>query len=166
MIPRFGAEKAVFAWGGADDLSKDFSVGDQWFEVKAISVSSLTVKINSLAQLSSDVPGELDVVRYEKMSEQYDGPFCSLSKLFRLVMNDIVDNDVRAEFLSKIVSCGFDITGDEAAIRFRIDSLSRFLVNESFPRIKESDVPHPEIERVAYTLNFHALAPYEIEKDQ
>ena len=165
MMPRFGAEKAVSAWGGADGLSKDFSIENLWFEIKTASVSSSSVKINSLAQLSSDVPGELDVVRYEKMSGQYDDPFCTVSKLFRLVMGDITDNDVRAVFLSKIVSCGFDIAGEEASARFRIDSLSRFLVNESFPRIMESDVPHPEIEKVTYTLNLNALAPYEIKAE-
>jgi hypothetical protein len=99
------------------------------------------------------------------MSGQYDDPFCTISKLFRLVMTDISDNDIRADFLSKVISCGFDIVGDEATTRFRIDSLLRFLVDDSFPRIKESDVPHPEIEKVTYSLNLNALAPYEIKEE-
>ncbi len=166
MVPRFGAEKAIYSWGGADGLSKDFSVDNLWFEVKTISISSSSVKINSLAQLTSDFFGELDVIRYEKMSGLYDDPFCMVSKLFRLIMNDITDNDVRALFLSKIVSCGFDIAGEEASVRFRIDSLSRYLVDDSFPRITESDVPHPEIEEVTYTLNLNALDPYAIKEEQ
>lgn len=166
MIPRFGAERAISSWSGADGLSKDFSIDNLWFEIKTVSVSSSSVKINSLAQLSSEVSGELDVVRYEKMSGQYDDPQCTVSKLFRLVMGDITDNDVRAEFLSKIVSCGFDIAGEEASARFRIESLSRYLVDESFPRITESDVPHPEIEKVTYTLNLNALEPYTIAEER
>ena len=165
MMPRFGAEKAVASWGGADGLSKDFSLDDIWFEVKTVSVSSSSVKIHSIAQLSAVVPGELDVVRYEKMSAQYDDPQCTVAKLFRLVMGEIDDNDVRGEFLTKIVSCGFDIAGEDAGARFRIDSLSRYRVDGKFPRITEADVPHPEIEKVTYTLNLNALAPYVVEEE-
>ena len=80
LIPEIGSARAVKAWSGIDGTSKDFSDGDRWYEVKAASLGANSVKISSLAQLSSDIPGALVVVRYETMSQGYDDGSSRMSR--------------------------------------------------------------------------------------
>ena len=165
MIPRYGAELAIPSWSGVDGMNKDFSVNEQWFEVKTVSVNATTVKISSLAQLSSDKAGALIVVRYEQMSDSYDDPECSVYKLFRAIMKTIADEDVRAAFMMKLIAFGFDVSGEGYGHRYRIVDLTMYRVDDKFPRIKESDVKYKEIDKVMYSLIINSLENFKFNGD-
>ena len=165
MIPRYGAELAIPSWSGVDGMNKDFSVNEQWFEVKTVSVNATTVKISSLAQLSSDKAGALIVVRYEQMSDSYDDPECSVYKLFRAIMKTIADEDVRAAFMMKLIAFGFDVSGENYGHRYRIVDLAMYRVDDKFPRIKESDVKYKEIDKVMYSLIINSLENFKFNGD-
>ena len=45
MIPKFGINSAIFSWSGPEQTSKDFSLENNWFEIKTISAKSSLVKI-------------------------------------------------------------------------------------------------------------------------
>lgn len=152
LIPEIGAVRAVKAWSGIDGTSKDFSDGGRWYEVKAASLGVNSVKISSLAQLSSDVPGALVVVRYETMSQGYDDPNCTVFRIFKRIMASIEDYAVRAAFLTKLVSYGFDVVQETEGNRYRVADMGFYKVDETFPRIQEKDIRHRAIDKVTYCL--------------
>lgn len=163
MIPEFGAAAAVSAWSGIDGLSKDFAIGDKWYEIKTASVNANTVKINSLTQLSSETAGALVVVRYEAMADSYDDPNCSVYKVFRAIMSEIDDDEVRAAFISKLISFGFDVTTDAEGHKFRITEMSKYRVDDKFPRIQDKDITRKEIDKVTYCLIINSLEDFKFD---
>ena len=157
LIPHIGVIQAIKAWSGIDGLNKDFSYDDKWYEVKAVSLNSNVVKINSLTQLSSETPGGLAVVRYETMSRSYEDDTCTVFKIFRKIMSTIVDDDVRADFISKLITYGFDVIQESEGNRYRISEMVFYKVNDDFPRIQESDIKYREIDKITYCLVLNAL---------
>ena len=66
LVPRIGFQEAIQSWSGQELTKKDFSVGDNWYEVKAISRGNPTVRISSLEQLESPNAGELVIIHWKK----------------------------------------------------------------------------------------------------
>lgn len=163
MIPRFGASRSIAAWSGIDGLSKDFSIDEKWYEVKTVSLNSNTVKINSVTQLSSSTPGALVIVRYEQMSDSYDGPRCSVVKAFKSIMAQIDEDDTRGVFLTKLIAFGVDVTGTMPSRRYRIADMSLYRVDDGFPRIQEGDIVHKEIDKLTYSLIINCLDQYKFD---
>ncbi len=157
LIPEIGATRAVKAWSGVDGTSKDFSDGSRWYEVKAASLGANSVKISSLAQLSSDVPGVLVVVRYETMSQGYGDPNCTVFRIFKRIMASIEDDAVRADFLAKLVSYGFDVVQETEGKRYRVADMGFYKVDETFPIIREKDIRHRAIDKVTYCLLLNGI---------
>lgn len=156
-IPRYGTDIAIDSWSGPEGASKDFSTEDTWFEIKAVSLSSNAVKINSIPQLSSPVPGNLVILRYEIMSDQFDDKESNLLLLFRNIMGQIKNDDTKSHFVSKLLTYGFDITGASYHKKYRIDSMTFYKVGDDFPRLIESDIKYPEIDKIVYTLLINSL---------
>lgn len=157
LISEIGAARTVKAWSGIDGTNKDFSDGCRWYEVKATSLGANFVKINSLAQLSSDVPGALVVVRYETMSQGYDDPDCTVSKIFKRIMASIEDDAVRADFLTKLVSYGFDVVQETEGNRYRVEEMAFYRVDDTFPRVLEKDIRHQAVDKVTYCLLMNGI---------
>jgi len=59
---KYGISDAISAWSGSDGTAKDFSIGSEWFEIKTVAASSVSVKISSISQLSSATPGHMVVL--------------------------------------------------------------------------------------------------------
>ena len=57
LAPQYGVDQAVMSWTGPRYLPQDFIIGETWYEVKTISGSCSEVKISSVEQLDSSVPG-------------------------------------------------------------------------------------------------------------
>ena len=157
LIPKFGPDIAIEAWSGPNGTSKDFSTNDTWFEIKAVSLSSNSVKINSITQLSSPTPGKLVIIRYETMSDQFDDSDSNLLSLFRDIKRTIENDETRELFFSKLMSYHFDITGVSYKKKYRIDSMNFYLVDNNFPRMQESDIKFSEIDKIVYTLIINSL---------
>ena len=51
----------------------------------------------------------------------------------------------------------FDITGNSYKKKYRIDSMNFYSVDNLFPRLQESDIHFPEIDKVIYTLIINSL---------
>lgn len=157
LIPEIGTARAIEAWSGIDGLSKDFAFDEKWYEVKTVSLNSNLVKINSITQLSADMPGGLSVIRYETMSKGYDDESCTVFKVFKRIMSSIEDDDVRAIFISKLVEYGFDIIQETDGNRYRISEMVFYKVADTFPRIQEADIRHREVDKVTYCLILNSL---------
>ena len=160
MLDKYAADIAVQAWSGPDSKSKDFAVGNEWYEIKTAGANATTVKISSLTQLSSEFPGHLAIVKVEAMSEQFDNGESSVSDLFNYILNQINDETIEGIFLSKLSSYGIDISDESFTEKFDVKSMNLYGVDESFPRLTEKEVTRTEICDVTYSLIINSLKPY------
>ena len=160
MLDKFDARTAIQAWSGAERKSKDFSVGTEWFEIKAVGANENKVEISSLAQLSSDYTGHLVVIRVEAMSDEFKNGESCIGDLLKSIMGQINDETVEGIFINKLSQYGFDISDDSINTKFDVKSMSKYRVTDGFPRITVKSVPYKEITDVKYSLTIAALSPF------
>lgn len=163
LFPRIGIQEALQSWSGQELTHKDFSVGDSWYEIKAISRGNQTVRISSLEQLESLTDGELVVVPLEKMSEEYNG--ITLNKLYVAICNMITDDDVRDSFIKKITFQGYEYSNFYDSFVYVADTARRYKVTEGFPRLVRSHVPK-SIANCVYDILLRDLEPFAIKEDK
>lgn len=160
MFKNYDSQTAIEAWSGPDAKSKDFSVNDEWYEIKTAGANATTVKISSLTQLSSFSPGHLVIVKVEAMSEQFDNGESCVGDLFKYILSRINDETTECVFLSKLSAYGFDASDESFMEKFDVKSMNLYKVDRDFPRLTEKDVTHAEICDVSYSLIINSLKPY------
>lgn len=157
MFETYSIPSSVRAWSGPEALSKDYAIGANWYEVKTIGANSSSIHISSAAQLSSDAPGHLVIVRVEKMSNEFSNGESSILELFESILQAISDETVENIFSSKVASYGISISDSAFSVKFDVKSLNLYSVTDGFPRIRLEDVPHPEITNVSYDISIAAI---------
>lgn len=157
LSDKYGMNEAIAAWSGADGTAKDFSIGMDWFEVKAVAASAVSVKISSLSQLSSDYPGHLVIVRLESMSPVYSDGKSSIGELLQTILERIDLDETKELFLSKLATYGLVLTDQCCSEKYSVVSRHSYSVNSEFPRIMETDIKHQEICKVIYELIINSL---------
>lgn len=163
IAPLYGMDTAIRAWGGPNMQSKDFTVGDTWYEVKTIGANSDRIRISSLTQLSSEYTGHLTLVRAETTSPEFGGPCSSLLDLINEIILAVNDESLENLLIEKIRRIGIDVYGKECTDRFDVKSITNYRVNELFPRITSSDVPYSEIISVQYEISVAAINAFKEE---
>lgn len=164
MIPKYGIKEAVLSWSGPDDTSKDFSVDLDWYEVKTVAAGAVTVKISSIQQLSSNVPGKLEIVKVENMSSEYNDGECCILQLFENILGKISDEEVREYFISRVTSFGLAVTDEAVQNRYKVVSVTGYRVADGFPRVTEKEVPYGEIGKLTYELIINMLNSFKEEE--
>ena len=154
---KYGINEAINAWSGTDGTAKDFSIGTDWFEIKAVSTSSVSVKISSVSQLSSETPGHLIIIRLEAMSPAFIDGKSSIGELFHSILTKIDLDETKELFLSKILTYGLNMNDDCCTEKFRVVSIQPYHVDDEFPRLTEADIKHHEICKVCYELIINSL---------
>jgi hypothetical protein len=154
----YGMETALKAWSGSDKTHKDFSINDVWFEVKSTKSNSLTIRINSLEQLDSDIDGFLIIYEFEKMSEEFEG--YSLNNVIRDILI-LIDESLQDLFLEKLRNFGYNYDDTYDKFMFRLTSSSKMIVNSDFPRIQKSDLSN-SIVKVEYDLLKQNLKKFKV----
>ena len=160
VAPKYGFNTAVQAWGGPDRQSKDFTVGETWYEVKTVGANTDSIHISSLTQLSSEHIGHLVVVRAEAVSPEFRGKCSAIIDLVKDILLEISDESIENMLIRKIHGSGIDIFGSEIVERFDIKSVTSYTVNEEFPRITSDNVPYPEIIGVQYEISAVAISRF------
>ena len=160
MMKKYPEDIAVNSWSGCDKAHKDFSVENDWYEIKATKASSLTVRIHSIEQLDADTNGQLVVFELEKMSETFDG--YSLNNVVRDVLND-VSPEVADILLEKLKSVGWEYNDEYDKYVYRITSYTKYLVNDQFPRLKKSNMAS-SIVKVEYDILKKELYGFKVEE--
>lgn len=156
MLKVHSSHDALSSWSGCDKTHKDFSIGDEWYEIKSSQVNKLTVKISSLEQLDSDKPGTLVVYEFEKMSEEYNGITLNTA------VNDIllqIDEGDEEFFLDKLKAAGYEVSEEYDKCCFRNVSKHYYNVNDKFPKISVKDLPLSIVE-VKYEILKKDLAGF------
>lgn len=160
MLSNYSPNESVRAWSGADSKSKDYSINSEWYEIKTIGANSTKVRISSLSQLSSTETGHLVVIRAEAMSEEFDGTDSSINKLISSILADIQDELTEEQLFDKIRTVVGDISDKVLNAKYDVKSMNFYLVDNSFPRLQETNIPYSEIEDVTYSLNVNMLEKY------
>jgi hypothetical protein len=164
MIEKYGVDEAINSWAGPLGYNKDFSINDKWYEIKATSVNSSSVKISSLNQLSSDIIGFLVLVRIEKMSEEFNEEKCSILDLFNSIINKITDNETKETFINKVLEYGFNPETDFQKNKYSVDKVVLYEVKDGFPRLTEKDIKYQEIDNVTYEIIIRTIEKYKVEE--
>lgn len=151
-------DEAVSSWVGPDGYSKDFSVGSDWFEIKTIGTSSTTLKINSLAQLDSDVDGHLVTIIVEKMSDQYTSGLCGVHELYESIINRINSPIIKESFVNKVLRYGY-VDEDNALNnhKYEVKKVVSYIVNKDFPRLTRSNINNPAISNTTYEILINSI---------
>lgn len=160
MLNKYNSIDAIRSWSGPNKSSKDFSIENEWYEVKTILSSSLTIKISSISQLSSLTPGNLVVVKIDRMSDKYKDGYSDIYDLFRSIMFKITDNETKEVFIEKLIKYGFDFENNSNIEKYKFMNISFYKIDDAFPRLKESDVKYQEIGKVTYELLLNTLDKY------
>ena len=157
LAPKYGITAAIEAWSGAERATKDFSINEDWFEIKAVSASAVSVKITSIAQLSSDVPGHLIIIRLEQMSEVFSDGQSSVGELMQSILKKIDLDETRDLFIKKLLAYGFDLSDSCCSQKYKIMSAPSYCVKEGFPRLVETDIKYPEICKLSYEIIINSI---------
>lgn len=152
---------AINSWVGPDGYSKDFSVNNTWYEVKAIGTSSTTIRINSLAQLDSNVKGYLVTIVVERMSDEFNSGLCSVSLLYNHILSKIADPKIKEIFVNKVLKYGYIINDSENnQYRFEVKKINYYGVDGKFPRLTREVIKTNAISQVSYELMLNAIDEY------
>lgn len=160
-IPKYGIDISINAWSGPEFTAKDFSVDETWYEVKSTSVNSESVRITSLSQLSSDVEGHLVVVAFEKMSSEFNDGKSSVAHIIAKITDMIENEETRERFMAKVANYGYCAEAEKEGFpKFKLCSMSIYLVKDGFPRITEKDVKYSGIVKVSYNIAINSMQEF------
>lgn len=160
MFEKYLPDDVVNSWAGPDGYSKDFSIDNTWFEVKTTLSTSQVIKISSISQLSSITPGNLVVIKVDKMSESYSDGYSNIYDLFKIIINKIKSNETKEKFIEKLIKYGFDINENANTEQYKFVEYKIYQVDDNFPRLLESDIKYQEIGKITYELILNTLEKY------
>ncbi len=157
LTEKYGINDAIKSWSGIDGTAKDFSKDSDWYEIKTVSVTSVSVKISSLPQLSSEMPGHLVIIKLETMSPMFANGKSSIGEIFQNIVRKIDLDEIKELFLNKIQTYGISLSDDCCNKKFNVISVQSYHVDEEFPRLLEADIKYKEICKVSYELIINSL---------
>lgn len=148
----FDIDACVDAWVGPEGYSKDFSIENSWYETKTIGANKDSVKISSLAQLESDVPGHLVVIRAEKMSEMYENEFCNIKKLYKDIITRLSNDEMKEKFINKTLKYGYVFEDDQYKYKYEVKGMDLYLVDDRFPKLTKKTINCEAITNISYEI--------------
>lgn len=158
LIPKFGAVNAIEAWNGPEMASKDFEIGGTWYEIKTVMEGGLAITISSLEQLDAEDDGYLVLFLLEKSTNVANGSI-SLNSYIREIEESLENFDVRLKFRSKLSDVGYYEAEEYDVLNFKIKGDKFFLVDETFPRIKQNNL-NDGIVKVSYKILLNSIDKY------
>lgn len=139
LVPKLGIEESVLSWNGPEKDKQDFVTEKRAIEIKSHRTSKGNVAtINSINQLYSEI--DLYMVNYSlSTSEQGE----DIKRLYEKIMDLILVEDLEQIFLLKLLNCSYfpeDYKG--ILYKFSQDSIKYYFVDNYFPKINRSGIPH------------------------
>lgn len=160
MIPERGIDVSLESWMGPEKTHKDFSVQQDWYEVKTISFGKESVRISSIEQLDSDTDGILVVYELEKMSPSFEG--IRINQLVNSIIALLMNSSQRETFMAKLQLYGFDFSHENDNLVFALKNMYQYKVGvQDFPRLRRSFLPNA-ITRVQYELLLAEIEPFKL----
>ncbi|MBP7837215.1 PD-(D/E)XK motif protein [Candidatus Saccharibacteria bacterium] len=160
MAKKYGLDRALEAFIGIDKAHKDFEIDDTWYEVKTIHNGVRAVKISSIQQLDSSVPGMLEIITVDQgTSGTVDNiTLNSIVKQFKELLNtqQLLDFDEKLRKANYIADDRYD---DYNYLFIRLDEYN---VSGSFPRINSEDLP-VGVTKASYEIDISAIQQYKVD---
>jgi hypothetical protein len=155
----FTIEESLRSWSGFEKTKKDFSINNEWHEIKTTSSTNGTVKISSLEQLESvdQDNGYLVILHLERMSGAYGG--ITLNELINEIGNEIGNNEGFRIFQSKLDLTGYQFHEKYDDYRFSIISFKKYIVNNEFPKLTKSQLPFG-IVAASYDIDVNVISDF------
>ena len=160
LIPKYGVATALHGWGGQELTHKDFFYQDCWFETKTLVAASTSVKISSLEQLDSEIPGKLLVFKMEKLAPAANG--IRLNKLVDDFLPILTDPLLHEIFMEKISCQGYTYRSEYDEFVYRETDRYIFVVDEDFPKLTRKNVPE-SISKVSYEIPMAEMLPFAVD---
>jgi hypothetical protein len=157
-------DQIVLGWGGGENLTKDITFDDRWFEIKTRKLSTDKIKITRIEQLESNFPGYLVAVTVEIMSEAYNIKPSSINELVQVILASVQSPFIKSKFLERLDLYGYDFLQEIIDKKFCVLDLSFYEISCDFPKISKSDITKPEIIDVSYSLSINSLERFKVQK--
>lgn len=156
----YGIRDAALSWTGPRKLPQDFIIQNTWYEVKTISSGKTEVTISSIEQLDCSLPGELVILRADKTSITNSNAI-NLNKIYHALLEAIPDDEAKESFSMMLLRYGYYPRPEyeDEEYTFSINGISRYLVDDTFPCIRRSELPM-SIGKAEYTLSIAAIGTY------
>jgi Putative PD-(D/E)XK family member, (DUF4420) len=160
------AGDALAGWLGPLGAPQDFWYEASGFhEAKAIGPSAPFIKVSSAEQL--DQPGmELLVLHVPQVNESEPGAINLIALVDEVLAALVAESSSSAELLMRLKRLGVDL--DKAFYKetwFRVATVEAFRIWSDFPAIRSSELA-PGIERVRFSLDRKAIAPFLVSTEQ
>jgi hypothetical protein len=153
----YGTTAGLNSWSGPEPTHKDFSHGNDWFEVKSIANNKPTVFISSIEQLESTSDGKLIVFHMEKMSPEFNG--YSLNPLVEEILNSFALESDRDLFLDKLAQAKYAYSEIYDNYVYNVVKMEKYRVTDNFPRFKHDDLPRG-IVKVKYEIELSVIEKF------
>jgi hypothetical protein len=158
-VEKYGLDVALESYIGTDMAHKDFEVQDTWYEIKAIHNGVRTVKISSIEQLDSNIPGKLEIITFDQSTPSYNGNITlnSIIANFR----SILERKWQILFDEKMRKAGY--IHDERYDDFNHLFVRReeFYVESDFPKLSKIDLPHG-ITKASYEIDISSIQRFKV----
>lgn len=153
---------AVQSWIGPYEERHDFRRGTNALEAKATSrVDSSVVMISSVEQLTEPTGGTLSLIHVG--IERADGGDISVGTLYDDLVAAGIDRKVLQNGLNEI-KCFDPKSSEWNRLRFNLESVTAYRVEEGFPRISSRLFPGGAlpngVSRVEYSVDLHSAAAF------
>lgn len=161
----YSAEDVLNSWEGPNGSDRDFTLYDNWYEIKSISTGKNYVTISSLNQLDSSQKGFLILFKIDSSSKS-DNNAKSVNNYiseFNELLSD--RNDLLELFETKLEQIGYKKLKEYDDIYFLTSDLNVYEVNEHFPRLTSSNVD-PAIVGAKYDLSIAAIEQWKRGEDE
>lgn len=163
LIPEVGIDAAVKAWEGPFGGDQDFSLNDDWREVKAVVSGRNLVQISSVEQLDSSRPGELIVFSLDKASNNSER--ITLGNVIQEIRTALMTASVEAKrrFEDAYRFIGLDRCTTQDSYEFLCKERRTYQVTDNFPCMRQTSLP-VGVESVKYMLDLNVVAEFMVKK--
>jgi hypothetical protein len=163
LIPEIGVDAAINAWEGPFGGDQDFSLEDEWREIKAIVSGRNTVQISSVEQLDSPRTGQLVVFSLDKAAN--DKNQITLGGLLQGIREGLLNASIETKrrFEDACHFTGLDSCLTLDKYGFLCKEVRRYQVTEGFPCLRQQTLP-VGVENIKYTLDLNVVAEFMVIK--
>ena len=150
---------AITAWYGLDKIQQDFIYYDRAVEVKSLyGTDRNTVQISSEDQLES-VQDHLFLVIYLLNDHADPLQADSLNGLVKKIENELVDSELKDEFLDRLGNFGYSPIPEYEKPMFSISRIQPYRVISDFPKIVRSELMGG-IKKVSYQIELEYIETF------
>jgi hypothetical protein len=146
-------EKAIKSWEGPEKRRRDFIFNDFEIEVKStMKLSDTVTTVTSIKQLEPfDMPLYLHLHALEKSNTGIQ-----IIDIIDRIIEKISSIQYKKMFLGKLFLLGIDKDTYEPKQSYRVVSSTKYVVDDSFPRIKSENIP-VEVFEIKYKIDLKSI---------